>query len=162
MVGREFISRSGGDLPSQLAFDEQQGVLLQGDVTTDTCVVSADSTVDSAFVALQSLTTNQRIQTSVTFDGPILGVVYISGSPNYAGTDFLGAPQTVYNESKPNCSHCGFDSRDRYYISGNTITFVNNYLKAGDYARVITAAPGCPPPRVNGAKARAGTPHVAC
>ena len=140
-------------LPAQIVFAEQQNVLLNAPLATDTGIIPAGSTVSSYFFGLNALSTNENFAalTSITFSQPILGVVYqesLSGvaSPNYQLTNFLGAPSVTYNEQT--CLFCGFETfgqqtgllLDRIAISDSarTISFFNLYSSPGDYARIIT------------------------
>lgn len=134
VITANFIINNG--LPSQMIFDERQGVTLTAPLTTDTGVIPAGTVVDSAFFAVNSVTTVVA-NTSATFDGRVLGVVYLDGSPHYATSDFLGLSTLVYNES---CSLCGFEAGDTATIVGNTVDFHNSYSEPGDFARIITAA----------------------
>ncbi len=142
-VGNDFIIGAG--LPPQLIFNEQQGVTLGADLNTDTGVIAKGTKVDSQFFALNSRQ-DAVVDTSATFDGLVLGIVYWSGSGNYGPSDFLGAPGTSYNEA--GCGNCGFESGpDSLAIVGNKVTFHNDYSEPGDFARVITeAASGTPEP----------------
>lgn len=142
-VGSNFLINAG--LPPQLIFDERQGVILGADLNTDTGVITKGTKVDSQFFALNSRQ-DAVVDTSATFDGLVLGIVYWSGSGNYSPSDFLGAPGASYNEA--GCGNCGFESGpDSLSIAGNKVTFHNDYDEPGDFARVITAAAsGTPEP----------------
>jgi len=142
VITSNFIINNG--LPSQIIFDEQQGVTLAAPLVTDTGTIAAGTTVDSAFVALNS-SGEFVVDTNATFDGPVLGIIYLDGSANYAASDFLGLPSLTYAES---CGNCGFEPGDTASFVGATALFHTDYSEPGDFARVITlAAPaGVPEP----------------
>ena len=134
-IGADFIFAQ--QLPFQLIFDEQQGVVLASALNTDTGVIAAGTKVDSQLFAVNG--PSATVDTSATFSGAVLGIIYISGSGNYGPSDFLGAPGTTYNEAS--CGNCGFEAGDDFLnFAGNTVSFHNGYSSPGDFARVITAA----------------------
>ena len=76
--------------------------------------IPAGTTVNSYFFALNLFNCCQNFlaNTSATFDGAVLGVIYLENSsgimsPNFAASDFLGASNTTYQESF--CLFCGFE-----------------------------------------------------
>jgi hypothetical protein len=110
------------------------------------------------------------VNTSVTFDVPVLGIIYKDGldpygpnpgpwNPNFLASDFLGAIGTTYRLG-PQYSACGnfcgfevvpsFDQDSASYI-GSTAFFHNNYSTPGDFARIITADPQPVPGPIAGA-----------
>jgi hypothetical protein len=115
------------------------------------------------------------VDTSVTFDVPVLGIIYKDGpdpyaippggpfNPNFAASDFLGAIGTTYALGGANCGpFCGFEvipspDMDTASFIGNTAFFHNNYSTPGDFARIITADPPSPVP---GPVAGAGLPGL--
>src|SRR5271165_1163675 len=62
-------------LPSQVIFDESQNVLLTAPLVTDTGTIAAGARVDSEFFSVNS-NTPTTADTSATFTGAVLGVVY--------------------------------------------------------------------------------------
>jgi hypothetical protein len=163
IVGDSFINNSGGLLPNQLIFAEQQRVLLLAPLVTDTGVIAAGTMVDSYFFAVNTFADNETIvNTSVTFNVPVLGIVFqespITGNPSLAflGSDFLGAPGTTYNEGT--CQFCAFENFNQTQIAPdtaqftlNTASFHNDYSIPGDFARIITADPSPVPGPIVGA-----------
>ena len=158
------------NLPAQIVFAERQNVLLTNPLATDTGIIAAGTVVNSYFFGLNSFDccNNILVDTSITFDGPVLGVVFQESptgllSPNYAGTNFLGAPNVGYQEST--CLFCGFEILgnqtgsflDNISVNGNTINFHNAYSTPGDFARIITADP---PAAVPGPIVGAGLPGL--
>jgi hypothetical protein len=103
--------------------------------------------------------------TSVTFDGSILGLIYradnSSGvlSPNFAASDFLGAaPNVTYNESS--CLYCAFEifqgtpqltELDTLSFAGGVAFFHNLYSDPGDFARILVSQPAHVPGPIAGA-----------
>ena len=151
------------NLPAQIIFAERQNVTLASALATDTGTIAAGTIVNSYFFGLNSFDCCNNIiaDTSITFNGPVLGVVFqesLAGvlSANYASTNFLGAPNVGYQESA--CLFCGFEIfgnqqgmvTDTITVSGNTISFHNFYSTPGDFARIITgpAAASVPGPIV--------------
>ena len=135
-------------LPSQVIFNEQQGVILAGNLITDTGVIAAGTRIDSQFFTVNGKPPIGQKgiweDTSATFDGKVLGVVFKDNVSAPYGTlftasDFLGAPGTAYNET---CRLCGFDpgTGDTVRIVGSTVFFHSRYSSPGDFARIITAA----------------------
>ena len=156
------------NLPAQIVFAERQNVLLTNPLATDTGIIAAGTVVNSYFFGLNSFNCCNNIlaDTSIIFDGPVLGVVFQESptgllSPNYAGTNFLGAPNVGYQESA--CLFCGFEILgnqtgmflDNISVNGNTINFHNAYSTPGDFARIITG-----PAPVPGPIAGAGLPGL--
>lgn len=142
LVTADFLITFG--LPSQVAFDERQGVTLASALNTDTGTIAAGTVVDSQYVALNSVQ-GGIVNTSAQFDGQVLGVIYLTES-YFAASDFLGAPGTTYADA---CGNCGFEPGDGDTATpvGNSVFFHNNYSEPGDFARVITAAAsGVPEP----------------
>jgi hypothetical protein len=158
IVGMNFLINQG--LPNQSIFAERQGVTLSAPLATDTGTINAGTIVDSWFFAVNFQGPAEIIaSTSMTFSNDVLGVVFLENnstgfpSPNFALSDFLGAPGTTYNEST--CMFCAFENvgqtqpdRDFASISSNhrTVFFTNNYSQPGDFARIIVeptaAVPG--------------------
>jgi hypothetical protein len=157
IVTGDFIANSGGALPSQLIFAEQQNVLLGNPLVTDTGTIPAGTSIDSYFFAVNSFT-QATVNTSVTFASPILGIVYQDGAapyspnpqpfnPNFANSNFLGAIGTTYSLGGAKCGpFCGFEvvpspDMDAAWFVGNTAFFHNYYSTPGDFARIITTDP---------------------
>jgi hypothetical protein len=156
-VAADFLQNN--NLPAQIVFAERQNVLLNSALATDTGTIAAGTIVNSYFFGLNSFDCCNNIfaDTSITFDGPILGVVFQESatgalSPNYALTNFLGAPEVTYGES--GCLFCGFEILgnqtglffDNISVFGNTINFFNAYSTPGDFARIITGPAAAPVP----------------
>jgi hypothetical protein len=136
-VGSNFLIN--GNLPDEVIFNEQQNVTLGSALTDDLGhTIASGTVVNSHFVAFNSLT-DTLLNSSVTFNGAVLGVIFLDNSGNFAATDFLGLPGTTYSES--GCSFCGFESGETASINGSTVSFSNDFSSPGDFARVITAAP---------------------
>ena len=161
-VVADFLSNNG--LPTQVIFAERQGVTLTSNLATDTGIIAAGTTVDSWFLALNvfNCCANVFADTSVKFDGKVLGVVYNEDfdgnlSANYALTNFLGRPGLTYGEQ--NCLYCGFEVLgnqqglflDNLVVNGNTVNFHNAYSTPGDFARIIVASPVAVPGPIVGA-----------
>jgi hypothetical protein len=158
LVTGDFIVNSNGALPAQLIFNEQQGVTLLNPLVTDTGTIAAGTLVNSYFFALNAPIPGAIVNTSVTFDSPVLGLIYLDGAnpygpnpspfnPNFANSDFLGAIGTTYALGGPNCGpFCGFEpppafDADVASFQGDTAFFTNYYSTPGDFARIITADP---------------------
>jgi hypothetical protein len=137
-VGADFLVNEG--LPDSVIFDEMQNITLDTPLTTDTGMIPAGTVIDSQFFAVNSVSTH-TLNSSATFNGIVLGVIYLDGSANWALSNFLGAPGTTYSEDPNLCADCGFESGDTVTIVGNTVDFHNLFSKPGDFARVITTAP---------------------
>lgn len=153
------------NLPSQIVFSEQQGVLLSSTLDVDLGGTIASGTlVNSYFMSLNSSVVTPAhitgISTSIIFSDKVLGVIFYSNasgvsSPNFALTDFLGAAGTTYQEAT--CHACAFEMvtpiLDSVIIgtgtSSNRVTFVNSFSVPGDFARIITGSTvGVPGPIV--------------
>jgi hypothetical protein len=162
-VGGSFIINDGS-LPPQIIFAEQQGVTLANPLVTDTGTIAAGTLVDSYFVALNS-SIEAIVNTSVTFSGPILGIIYKDGpdpygqdpgvfNPLFDASNFLGAVGTTYNFDTVACgTFCGFEivpafDSDSALFNGNTAFFHNDYSIPGDFARIITSPAAVPGPIV--------------
>jgi hypothetical protein len=162
LVTGDFLANS---VTHQIIFAEKKGVTLLADLVTDTGTIAAGTAVDSYFFAVNVLQANPAIvNTSVTFDVPVLGIIYKDGpdpyaippggpfNPNFAASDFLGAIGTTYALGGANCGpFCGFEvipspDMDTASFIGNTAFFHNNYSTPGDFARIITADPPAPVP----------------
>jgi hypothetical protein len=173
VVTGDFIINSGGALPPQLIFAEQRNFTLVNPLVMDTGTIPAGTIVDSYFFAVNSSILTV-VDTSVTFNSPILGIVYQDGAapyssnpqpfnPNFANSNFLGAIGTTYSLGGANCGpFCGFEvvpsfDMDTASFAGNTAFFHNNYSTPGDFARIITADP---PHSVPGPIAGAGVPGL--
>jgi len=133
-------------LPTQVIFDERQDVVLTAPLMTDTGTIAAGTRVDSEFFSVNSNTATTA-DTSATFTGAVLGVIYMDTSLTTLGaaSDFLGAPGTTYLWANGSCSLCGFEAgQDSLTVSGNTVNFHNFYDNPGDFARIIVA--GVPEP----------------
>src|SRR6266568_4650850 len=162
LVTGDFLANS---VTHQIIFAEKKGVTLLADLVTDTGTIAAGTAVDSYFFAVNVLQANPMIvNTSVTFDVPVLGIIYKDGpdpyaippggpfNPNFAASDFLGAIGTTYALGGANCGpFCGFEvipspDMDTASFIGNTAFFHNNYSTPGDFARIITADPPAPVP----------------
>ena len=168
LVTGDFAANSGGTLPAQLIFAEQQGVTLLSPLVTDTGTIAAGVTVDSYWFAVNSFTLT-TVDTSVTFNVPVLGIIYKDGpdpyaippggpfNPNFALSNFLGAIGTTYALGGANCGpFCGFEvipspDMDTASFIGNTAFFHNNYSTPGDFARIITTDPAPVPGPIVGA-----------
>jgi hypothetical protein len=168
LVTGDFLANS---VTHQIIFAEQKGVTLLAPLVTDTGTIAAGTVVDSYFFAVNVLQANPVIvNTSVTFDVPVLGIIYKDGldpygpnpgpwNPNFLASDLLGAIGTTY-QLGPQYSACGnfcgfevvpsFD-KDSASFLGNTASFYNNYSTPGDFARIITADPAPVPGPIAGA-----------
>jgi len=142
-VGANFLINGG--LPDAVIFNERQNVTLGSALTTDTGVIAAGTAVNSQFFALNGVS-DVILDSSATFNGSVLGVIYLDGSANWASTDFLGATGTTYSEDPNVCPLCGFEAGDTATINGNRVDFHNDFSEPGDFARVITSATTIPEP----------------
>jgi hypothetical protein len=151
-------------LPAQVIFAEKQNVTLGAALATDTGTIAAGTVVSSWFFGLNTFDccANLQANTSVTFDGQILGIVFQGDafgvpSPNYALTNFLGVPGLNYFEQ--DCLYCGFEVLgnqqgsflDNIVVNGNTVNFNNAYSQPGDFARILVAQPAPVPGPIAGA-----------
>ena len=114
LVTGDFLANS---VTHQIIFAEKKGVMLANDLVTDTGTIAAGTAVDSYFFAVNVLQANPVIvNTSVTFDVPVLGIIYKDGldpygpnpgpwNPNFLASDFLGAIGTTY-QLGPQYSAC--------------------------------------------------------
>jgi hypothetical protein len=151
-----------GGFPHQIIFPERKGVTLANDLITDTGKIAAGTLVDSYFFALNS-SVETFVDTSVTFSGAVLGLIYKDGpdpyganpgpfNPLFTASNFLGAIGTTYNFNTAACgTFCGFEivpspDSDAASFSGNTAFFHNDYGIPGDFARIIVADPPAPVP----------------
>jgi hypothetical protein len=167
LVTGDFLANS---VNHQIIFAEKKGVMLANDLVTDTGTIAAGTLVDSYFFAVNVLQTSSVIvNTSVTFDSAVLGIIYKDGldpyaippggpfNPNFALSDFLGANGTTYALGGTNCGpFCGFEvipsfDMDTASYSGNVASFHNNYSTPGDFARIIVADPAPVPGPIVGA-----------
>jgi hypothetical protein len=166
LVTGDFIANSGGTLPAQLIFAEQKNVTLANPLVTDTGTIAAGVTVDSYWFAVNSFTLT-TVDTSVTFNVPVLGIIYKDpadpyGNPSlpyyplFTASNFLGANNTTYAlEGASACGpYCAFEltgDLDTASYLGNTASFHNFYSSPGDFARIITADPAPVPGPIAGA-----------
>jgi hypothetical protein len=131
----------------QLIFAEQQYMLLANPLGVDTgAPIAAGTVVSSYFYAVNSIPPF-TVDTSVTFDAPVLGVIYRDGvNINFANSNFLGAFGSTYDV----CPGCGFEAADLDTVSfsGNVVTFHNYYGVPGDFARIIVDPSPVPGPVV--------------
>jgi hypothetical protein len=162
LVAGDFIANSGGALPPQLIFYEKQNFTLTAPLSVDTgSPIAAGTAINSYFIVFNafSSTVNFVADSSVTFDGSVLGIIYWENadfvpSSAYAASDYLGAPNTTYAES---CFQCGFETfqfntgLDVVSFVGNTASFHSVYSDPGDFARIITADPAPVPGPIVGA-----------
>jgi hypothetical protein len=166
LVTGDFMLNSGGALPSQLIFAERQNVTLVNPLVTDTGTIPAGTIVDSYFFAVNTFPL-VIANTSVTFNTPVLGIIYKDGldpygpnpgpfNPNFAASNFLGAIGTTYNFNVNCATFCGLEvipspDMDTASFVGNTAFFHDNYSTPGDFARIITADPAPVPGPIVGA-----------
>jgi hypothetical protein len=166
LVTGDFILNSGGALPTQLIFAEQMNVTLVNPLVTDTGTIPTGTIVDSYFFAVNTFPL-VIADTSVTFNTPVLGIIYKDGldpygpnpgpfNPNFALSNFLGAVGTTYDFNHNCATFCGFEvipspDMDTASFIGNTAFFHNNYSTPGDFARIITADPAPVPGPIAGA-----------
>src|SRR6266481_4637173 len=75
LVTGDFLANVGGG--PQIIFAEKQGVMLANDLVTDTGTIAAGTFVDSYFFAVNAFDPlGIHVDTSVTFDVPVLGIIY--------------------------------------------------------------------------------------
>lgn len=120
------------------AFNERQNVLLAAPLATDLGgVIAAGTRVASHGVTFDPAA-NRSVNGFVTFDRPILGVIWLT-SGLVATDGLLGLPTITYNSP----TNRGLEASDRAGTSfvGNTL-FINGWTAAtpGDNIRVLTAA----------------------
>jgi hypothetical protein len=137
-------------------FAERQNVTLLNPLALDIGgTLAAGSVVDSYFVTWgnTSAADNLVADTSVTFDGSVLGLVALDftptgvSSPNFALTNFLGAPGITYQTG---CLYCAFEifdgtnqgsNFDTAMFAAGRVDFHNLYSVPGDFARILVAQP---------------------
>lgn len=137
---------------AQQGFDEQQGVLLAGDLAVDGGVIASGTLVDSHMIFLNTgpgndSTLAEHFDVVWTFSGEILGVMSDStGSLEVASSALLGAAGTIYPNAPFNARglegsdpDCAIGTNDCYIVSGNTLTLTMRVTEPGDWIRVITA-----------------------
>jgi hypothetical protein len=160
-VTADFLVNHG--LLSQVIFAERQNVTLAAPLAVDTGnPIPAGTIVNSYFFivnAFKDVLPGYPSLTSVTFDGPVLGIIYaedanFTPSPNFATSNFLGVPGLTYQLG---CFQCAFESilegypgltPDTAGFVGNTAMFHNYYSDPGDVARIITSSVSVPGPIV--------------
>ncbi len=130
--------------------------MLTSDLHTDTGPILAGTLVDSYWVSFDVAGAGfAGVHTSVTFDLPVLGLIWKDGpdpygsnsgvlaNPNFAASDFLGSAGTVYRESL--YQFFGFENSpapegDSASFINNTVNLLVEYNRPGDSARIVTAA----------------------
>ena len=141
----------GGDVindPNLYAFDEVQGYALTSPLTVtgpDGSVIAlpTGTVLNSHYVEWDpSLEGRGRADITVTFDGPILGVIVARQGLVATDAEF-GADHVEYRNDGPR----GLEQPgDTFTIAGNTIS-LNVFARAPDGFRVFTlAAPAAPVP----------------
>ncbi len=144
--------------------------MLLAPLDTDTGTIAAGTFVDSYFFAVNAFDPKGiKADTSVTFDVPVLGIIYKDpanpyGNPSlpfyplFTASNFLGASGTTYAlEGASACGpYCAFETipapdMDAASFLGNTASFHNFYSTPGDFARIITADPAPVPGPIAGA-----------
>ncbi len=165
LVTGDFLKNSNNH---QAIFAEQKSVMLAADLFTDTGTIAAGTLVDSYFFAVNAFDPiGFHVDTSVTFDVPVLGIIYKDpanpyGNPSlpyyplFTASNFLGANNTTYAlEGASACGpYCAFEltgDLDTASYLGNTASFHNFYSTPGDFARIITADPAPVPGPIVGA-----------
>lgn len=128
------VGNDNQDTQRLFAFDEQQDVLLTGDLTLDGMTIGTGTRISSHYVFLDpaSTTVQRNVIGSVSFDTPILGVASTTGA--MLGSDYLGSPTTTYNSPELR----GLESEDSYSFGGSTLNVHLWASTPGDYIRVIT------------------------
>ncbi|MEQ9455484.1 MAG: hypothetical protein RLN76_12940 [Phycisphaeraceae bacterium] len=128
------------------AFNEKQNVTLSAALDTDLTFAGPPSTlpigslVSSHYVFVDPSAPSNRVTGTVTFDQPILGVIFDDTKLD-ASASQLGAPGTTYFSP----SLLGLESGDIVTIpSANTVSIDFTAGSPGDYIRVITQ--GVPEP----------------
>jgi hypothetical protein len=165
LVTGDFLANGPG--PYQVIWAERKGVVLPNDLLTDSGPpIPAGTLVDSYFFAVNRFSQDGiKVDTSVTFDSQVLGIIYKDpfnpyGNPSlpyyplFTASDFLGLPTTQYKmEGAAAClQYCGFevqgDLDTATIIGANKVSLqlYNNYSSPGDFARIITADPPVPVP----------------
>jgi hypothetical protein len=131
------VGNDNQDTQRLFAFDEQQDVLLTGDLILDDTTIGTGTRISSHYVFLDpaSTTVQRNVVGSVTFDALILGVASTTGA--MLGSDYLGSPTTTYNSPELR----GLETtEDSYSFSGNTLNVDLWASTPGDYIRVITVS----------------------
>lgn len=138
---------------------EQQGYVLTAGLSTSTptagsynCenqpgsyVIPAGTRVNSYYVYARKGGNETLHEGTITFDGPILGVM-ISPPELTSGSNFLGAADVLYPGGNWHAVGLEFCSEDGYSISPDGFT-LSVHLRCGtpgDRMRIVTAAPACP------------------
>ncbi len=124
--------------PMVFAWNEQQNVVLPVDLVADVGgTILAGTRVASHGIVFDPVNATNTTA-SVTFDRPILGVLYLTDK--LAATDaLLGAPGTIYNSPSARGLENGAE-RASTLFSGNTLEFTWRASSPGDNVRVLTAA----------------------
>jgi hypothetical protein len=133
---------AGASGPSQMGFDEQQGVTLGVGIATDDGVIPAGTVVDSHMIFLNTCGVLATGVETWCFDGPVIGVMSDEdGLLEAASTGVLGHPAVCYPPAFP---FRGLDAvtGDSYTVRGCTIEVDTSVTTVGDWIRVVTAASG--------------------
>ncbi|MEM9559155.1 MAG: hypothetical protein AAF995_02525 [Planctomycetota bacterium] len=149
----------GGQFEGSVArlFQEHEGIILTDSLMVDAVsgsaslfedvnptLLSAGLTVDSYYVHVDPVgTTPISTMFTVTFDGPILGVI-VSGEHLFASDAMLGAAGTAYPGHGRSGRGLDLDSPDAFSISEDQTTLTLEILRTGkvfDQVRVIVGQP---------------------
>ncbi len=125
----------------QEGFNEQQGVTLASNITTDQGTIFAGTTVSSHMIFLNTpgATTASHQNVTWTFDGVVLGTMSDANGTFEAGSNSqLAALGTFYPGS---FQLRGLESADSVTPFGNTVLVNMQVVEPGDWIRVVTAVP---------------------
>src|SRR5262249_47888651 len=117
LVTGDFLANS---VTHQIIFAEKKGVTLANDLVTDTGTIAAGTAVDSYFFAVNVLQANPVIvNTSVTFDVPVLGIIYQEFAIDDSGSISLltvacEAHQRMREAREEVADHGGTTFKDRF------------------------------------------------
>jgi hypothetical protein len=148
---------------TMFAFDEQQNIVLQNDLAVDITdpgtyndtnlppggVIPKGTVVSSQFVLGDKVGTGNptvHFDATIVTDGLILGIAVRRAALD--GSDFLGAPGTVYPTGDPG-RQLNFQEKDFVIeqIDRHTVVIHSNVKPRSDQIRIITAGQASPTPR---------------
>ena len=117
-----------------LGWEEQQGVTLTNAVAADLGLATVPvGTWISSDVITMDPTSGASVRATVTFNAPILGVIYTRG--NLIASDWLGVGTTY---SSPNGRGLETFDINNTWFSGNVLHLTWSSANPGDQIRVIT------------------------
>lgn len=135
LTGSEPLSTPSVGDPLGFGWDELTGVTLGSlfSAVDTNYGVSATTLVNSHWIGYDPLVA-ATLSFTVTFDQPILGVIWTTYSLD-ATEAALGLPTVTYYTPK----YLGLEPIDGFTVSGNTLTFTAYANIPGDFMRVLTS-----------------------